>query len=79
MLIKAVHTKDGNGYPRIGYPLIEASTDSQITRISGSTNIYLRILKKNEKKILFTTISDIVPSQTTVNSSLCTGLLRQSN
>ena len=35
--------KAGNGYPRIVYPLVEAGTDSQITRISGSTNIYFMI------------------------------------
>ena len=56
-------SKAGNGYLRIGYPLVEAGTDSQITRISGSTNIYFRISHtQNETKILFTTISDIVLS-----------------
>ena len=38
-----IEIKAGNGYPRIGYPLVEAGTDSQITRISGSTNIYFKI------------------------------------
>ena len=33
---KLLQNKAGNGYPRIGYPLVEAGTDSQITRISGS-------------------------------------------
>ena len=46
---KKVFRKAVNGYPRSGYPLIEAGTNSQITRISGSTNMYFR--KKMEKKI----------------------------
>ena len=40
-------SKAVNGYPRRGYPLIEAGTNSQITRISGSTNMYF--MKKMEK------------------------------
>ena len=43
-------TKAVNGYPRSGYPLIKTGTNSQITRISGSTNMYSGFNKKIFKK-----------------------------
>ena len=43
-----IESKAVNGYPISGHPLIEVGTNSQITRISGSTNMYFR--KKMGKK-----------------------------
>ena len=46
-----VNNKAVNGYPRSRYPLIEAGTNSQITRISGSTN--MSGFNKKKEKIFF--------------------------